>query len=98
MKHYHIFFLILKIAILVQFTLVIFNKHSLNSEAYLITEIIFKIALGIFMDVIMFHRVITGLLFEDKVIISFAGGLLIYDALFNNLPELLKIYGITIKL
>ena len=43
----------------------------------------------------MFHENIPGLIFEDKVIVSFAGGLLMYDAITNDLPILLKKYGIT---
>jgi hypothetical protein len=32
--------------------------------------------------------------FEDKVIVSFGGGLLGYDAIVNDLPDLLELYGI----
>ena len=55
------------------------------------TEIIFKISLGVFIEIFLFHNQIEGLLFEDKVIISFAGGFLVYDACFNDIPKLLKV-------
>jgi hypothetical protein len=42
----------------------------------------------------MFHTQLEGILFEDKLIISFAGALLLYDAWFNDLPVLLEKYGI----
>ena len=90
MKGYHIFFLILKIAILVQFFLIFINKQTINSKTYILTEIIFKTALGIFIELFLFHRVIDGILFEDKVIFSFAGGLLMYDAWINDFPKLLE--------
>jgi len=95
MKLYHIFFLCLKIAIIVQFALILFNKESTDDKVYLFTEIIFKLSLGIFIEYLMFHENIPGLIFEDKVIVSFAGGLLMYDAITNDLPILLKKYGIT---
>ena len=90
MKHYHIFFLILKAIILLQFLLILLNKQTINSKIYIITEILFKISLGLFIEIFLFHNQIEGLLFEDKIIFSFAGGFLVYDAIINNLPELLK--------
>jgi hypothetical protein len=32
--------------------------------------------------------------FEDKLIVSFGGGLLGYDAIVNDLPDLLELYGV----
>jgi hypothetical protein len=94
MKSYHIFFAILKIATLVQFALILMNKQSVDSKIYIITKIIFKISIGIFIDILMFHQKIDGLLLEDKVVISFAGALLIFDACANDIPDLLRLYGI----
>ena len=76
--------------ILVQFLLILLNKQTTDSRVYIATEIVFKISLGVFIEIFLFHNQIEGLLFEDKIIISFAGGLLIYDACFNNVPKLLK--------
>ena len=92
MKNYHYFFLLLKIAILVQFALILANKEHVDSTAYILTEIVFKTCIGIFIDIFMFHTTIDGLLFEDKLIFSFAGGLLIFDAWFNDFPVLLRKY------
>ena len=89
MKGYIIFFFILKLAILIQFALIISNKQTTDSITYITTEVIFKTALFIFIEYIMFHRLIHGLEFEDKLIITFAGGLLFYDAWFNDFPLLL---------
>ena len=90
MKHYHIFFLVLKIAIMIQFLFIFMNKQTTNSRTYILTEIIFKTALGLFIEIFLFHRIIDGLLFEDKIIFSFAGGLLMYDAWMNDFPKLLE--------
>jgi len=93
MKGYHYYFLILKLAIVLQFILVFFKKESFNSRTYLVTEIIFKLSLGIFIEIFILHTTISDILFEDKVVISFAGGLLMYDAIIHDLPKLLKDYG-----
>lgn len=47
------------------------------------------------MDIFLFHAKIDCIDFEDKIIFSFAGGLLIYDAVVNDLPRLLEEYGVS---
>jgi hypothetical protein len=94
MKAYHIFFIVLRVAIMAQFALVILNRHSVGSKIYILTNIIFKLSLGIFVQIYMFNDAVSGIPIEDKIVISFAGGLLIFDAISNDLPDLLRIYGI----
>jgi len=94
MKLYHIYFLILKFAIILQFILIIINKRSIDSKLYILTEIIFKSSLSIFMEFYLFFNILKEIEFEDKIIISFAGGLLFYDAWVNDFPRLLKEYNI----
>jgi hypothetical protein len=98
MKKYHIFFLLLKIAILIQYGLILINRQTMNSRIYILTEIVFKTALFLFIEVFMFHIVTDCLSLEDRIIISFAGGLLFFDAWFNDLPKLreqIGKYGLT---
>jgi hypothetical protein len=94
MKAYHIYFLILKAVIVIQFTLLITNKEIIELKGYMITEIIFKTSLSIFLLIFLYFNPLKDVAFEDKIIISFAGGLLLYDAWFNDFPQLLKEYGI----
>jgi len=94
MKFYHYVFLVLKLAIVVQFVLIIANKEKIGSKAYLITEILFKSGLGIFIELFLYHSQIKDIEFEDKVIISFAGGLLLFDAWFNDLPAVLTAFNV----
>ena len=94
MKHYHIFFIILKLVLLIQFSLILFNKQTVNSKVYILTKIIFKASLGVFIDLFMFHNTVDHFAIEDKIIISFAGGLLVFDAFANDLPELLNQFNI----
>ena len=96
MKAYHIFFIVLRVAIMAQFALVILNRHSVGSKIYILTNIIFKLSLGIFVQIYMFNDAVSGIPIEDKMVISFAGGLLIFDAVSNDVPELLKAYNIDI--
>ena len=96
MKSYHIFFIVLKVAIMGQFALVILNKHSVGSKIYILTNIIFKLSIGIFVQIYMFNDAVSGIPIEDKMVISFAGGLLMFDAVSNDVPELLKAYDIDI--
>jgi hypothetical protein len=90
MKPHVIFFLILKAAIMIQFVLILTNKQTTDSRVYIITEIVFKTSLFLFMEYFLFHFNIEGLAFEDKMIISFAGGLLFYDAWIHDFPQLIK--------
>ena len=97
-KSYHIFFLILKIMIMVQFILIILNKQSIDSKTYIFTEIIFKSTLAFFIEYFLYTSVIQGLEYEDKLLFSFAGALLLFDALAHDLPQLLKKYGIIVPI
>ena len=82
----------LKLGILIQFVLILTNKEKVDSTNYILTEIVFKTCLGIFIEIFMFHHVVPWLEIEDRVIISFGGGLLLFDAWVNDLPILLRRY------
>ena len=86
--------MILKAIIVIQFTLLLTNKEIIQVKGYMITEIIFKTSLSIFLLMFLYFNPLKDVAFEDKIIISFAGGLLLYDAWFNDFPQLLNEYGI----
>jgi hypothetical protein len=88
--------LLLKVAFVVQFFLVIFNKRLVDNKIYLTTEIVFKILLSLYIEYILFIGKACRVSFEDHVIIGFGAGLLTYDAIFNDLPQLLKLYNVTL--
>ena len=94
MKGYHIFFFLMKLIIITQFILIIGNKQSIDSRVYILTEIVFKTSLFIFIQWFMIFNVGRDLEIEDRVIFSFAGGLLLYDAWFNDLRRLLEVLDI----
>ena len=94
MKGYHIFFFLMKVIIITQFILIIGNKQSIDSRVYILTEIVFKTSLFIFIQWFMIFNVGRDLEIEDRIIFSFAGGLLLYDAWFNDMRRLLEVLDI----
>jgi hypothetical protein len=84
----------MKLVIITQFILIIGNKQSIDSRVYILTEIVFKTSLFIFIQWFMIFNVGRDLEIEDRVIFSFAGGLLLYDAWFNDLRRLLEVLDI----
>jgi hypothetical protein len=90
MKGYFMFFLLLKLFISIQIVLIFLKREQITSVEYLLNEIVFKVTLAIFIEYFCFHKMIDGIEFEDRLIISFSGGLLLFDALVMDLPILLK--------
>jgi hypothetical protein len=82
----------MKVIIVTQFILIILNKQTFDSKAYVITEIVFKTSLAIFLEFISFYNDVKGIVLEDRIIISFAGGILLVDAWINDLPLLINIF------
>ena len=94
MEWYHYVLLCLKIVFLIEFSLVVYNKELVHPIVYITTEILFKLLLSLYMQYIVFFITGKSISFVDKVIISFGGGLLGYDAIVNDLPDLLDLYGV----
>ena len=84
----------MKLIIITQFILIIGNKQSIDSRVYILTEIVFKTSLFIFIQWFLIFNVGRDLEIEDRVIFSFAGGLLLYDAWFNDMRRLLQVLDI----
>ena len=94
MRWYHYILLLLKTIFIIEFLLILYNKNLVSQKVYITTEILFKLLLSIYIQYIVFSVVFNNISTEDKVFISFASGLMMYDALFNDLPVLLELYGI----
>lgn len=89
MKWSHLILFVLKVFFLLQFILIILGKYTLDKRVYLVTEIIFKLFLAFYIDHLLLFSLIKDITFEDKVIIGFASGLLMYDAIFNDTRDVL---------
>ena len=92
METYHIFFFILKIIVGIHITLVLFKVVSSDDLLYLIDESIFKFCIGSFLGLYFLFSTKTGLSIEDRILISIAGFVILYDIqyveLFNRLAKL----------
>ena len=95
MKWYHWILFGLKLVFLLQFLIILSGKYKIDTRIYLATEIIFKIFLSLYIEYIMFFSKIPNIEFEDKFIITFAAGLLLYDACYNDIPEFIELYAHT---
>lgn len=95
MKLYQIWISIFKIALIIQLGLIFAKIQTEDHEVYLITDMVFKMSLGLFLMVYFYIRGHTrGFDGIDEIFISFGGALLFFDALYNVFPKLLKKYGI----
>jgi hypothetical protein len=92
MKWTYILLFGLKIIFLIQFIFIIGGKYTIDRRVYLVTEILFKVCLALY----IYHLILFSLIkipFEDKAIIGFACGLLLYDALYNDMLEVIHYSG-----
>ena len=95
MNAFHLILFILKLIFVIQFFLVMANKSWIDNRVYITTEFTFKILLSLYIEYILFVGGACRVSFEDHLILGFGAGLLTYDAIFNDLPDLLEIYNVS---
>lgn len=78
MKWFHILFFLLKVAITIHLLVILFMGKNRQDLGYIIDETIFKLAIGSFLGFYFFVYP-SGLAFEDQVLISIAGFVILYD-------------------
>ena len=96
MKPYHIYFIFLKVLLIIQTILIVFQKENPNQISYVLCDILFKTSLGIFLIVFFTFSHIPDMDHYDKLIAIFAGTLLTFDAVYISLPILLVKLGYTL--
>lgn len=94
MKRYHLYFLFLKLLLIIQTILIVFQIENPNQISYIAGDILFKTSLGLFLMIFFTFTELPGMDFYDKVIASFAGTLLTFDAVYVGLPVLLTKLGV----
>lgn len=94
MNLFNLYLIILKITLTVQFILILLKKHSETSVIFLVSNMIFKISIGLFLMIFFLMNKVSEIEKSDKLIIGFAGLILIYDAVFIDLPTVFEIYNI----
>ena len=94
MLWYHYILIIIKVVFLIEFFLIVYDKHLVHPKIYVTSEILFKLLLSVYIQYVVIFVVNKAISVEDQLFISFGAGLLMYDAVVNDLPRLLDMYGI----
>lgn len=89
MKGYHIYFILLKILVVIQVVLVFLKKMTEDSEIYIVTDTIFKISVALYLFIFFIVNSFPGLDFEDTVILRFSGMVMLYDIDYTGLLRIL---------
>ena len=68
------------------------KKGNSNNVAYIASDVVFKISVGLFLILYFFVHNLPDLHPFDRLIISFGGSLLVFDAVFYDLPKLYALF------
>lgn len=90
MKAYQIYFFFLKAIVLLQLVLVFLNVDFAHNAFFLIADTLFKTSLGLFLGIYFWLFTPKGLDWEDGIIVSIGGFLLLSEIRFAPLIELYK--------
>ena len=96
MKEYHVFFVILRLLVLIQLILVIFKKRIFSNKIKLIIDSVIKLSLGLFI-ILFFYFNNIGIDPWDIYVLQFAGILIIVDIDFASLLDIISIYSPTLS-
>ena len=70
------------------------NGFDQNHLAYLISDLLFKTILGLFLIIFFYINGSSNFDTWDEVFIGFGGALLVFDAFYNVFPKILKKFNI----
>ena len=91
MKGYQIYFFVLKAIVLAQIVLLATGHKVAESPIFAIVDTIFKISLGLFLGIYFWLFTPKGLDWEDGIIVSIGGFLILMDIQFEPLVRLYKL-------
>ena len=89
MKAYHIFFILLRILVILQLLLVIFKKQHFPPDIKTLIDSVLKLSLGIFI-IFFFYFNNVGLDYWDIFVLQFSGIIIILDIDYVNLLKIKK--------
>ena len=95
MHWYQIYFFFLKIVVLAQVVLTVLGFEVAKSPVFAVVDTIFKISLGLFLGIYFWLFRPKGINFEDGIIVSIGGFLILTEIRFEPLMEF---YGARDKL
>lgn len=91
MKLYQLYFLVLKLIVFVQVIFLALGFDAATSPLFAIVDMIFKISLGLFLGIYFWLYTPKGIDWEDGLIISIGGFLILADVHFEPLIKLYEI-------
>lgn len=90
MKAYQVYFFVLKTIVLIQIGFLAAGFDAAKSPLFAIVDMIFKVSLGLFLGIYFWLFTPKGLDWEDGIIVSIGGFLILSDVHFTPLIELYK--------
>jgi hypothetical protein len=90
MKAYQIYFFVLKIIVILQVVLIATGYKVKESSFFAVVDTIFKLSLGLFLGIYFWLFRPKGIEWEDGIIISIGGFLILSDIQFEPLMQLYK--------
>ena len=97
MKWYQIYFFFLKFVVLAQIILLSLGFKVAESPVFAVVDAVFKISLGLFVGIYFWLFTPKGLDWEDGIILSIGGFIILTDIQFEPLIQLYKTRDETIK-
>jgi hypothetical protein len=74
--------------------MIINKKQDEEGILFIMSNVIFKVSIGLFIIFFFLFHEVSEIDKMNKIIIGFAGVILLYDAIYIDLPRALKIYNI----
>jgi len=98
MHLYQVYFLVLKTVVLAQVTLLTLGYKVAESPMFAIVDTVFKVSLGLFLGIYFWLFRPKGINFEDGIIISVGGFLILTEVEFAPLMALYTVREDTTKI
>lgn len=97
MQLYQLYFLVLKTVVLAQVTLLTLGYKVVESPLFAVVDTVFKVSLGLFLGIYFWLFRPKGITFEDGIIISVGGFLILTEVEFAPLMALYAVREDTTK-
>ena len=96
MKAYQIYFFVLKILVFLQIVFLALGFDAAHSPLFALIDMVFKISLGLFLGIYFWLYTPKGIDWEDGLIISIGGFLILADVHFEPLIQMYELRDKTI--
>ena len=93
MKHYHYFFVSLRILVVLQIVLVLSGKVTTHPHVKLLIDTVLKLGIGAFLVLFFMFNEIPDLDPWDSFIIQFSGVVLMLSIDFSSILDIINIYS-----